>query len=116
MEKQPAVSEATLTKALAVYAGMVGQVLDNPQRWLGGDDEPDPDAGLPGRALDAVKDRTLGEITPASPQWAQQPLAERVDWWVDRIGVVGPHPRRIRATARGRRQRHQRTSEPHGRS
>ena len=89
MAKQPAVSDATLTKALAVYAGMVRQVLDNPQRWLGGDDEPDPDAGLPGRALDAVKDRTLGEITPASPQWAQQPLAERVDWWVDRIGVVG---------------------------
>src|ERR671912_2253941 len=69
MAKQPAVSDATLTKALAVYAGMVRQVLDNPQRWLGGDDEPDPDAGLPGRALDAVKDSTLGEITPASPQW-----------------------------------------------
>jgi hypothetical protein len=83
------VSDATLTQALSVYAGMVRQVLDNPQRWLGGDDEPSPDASLPGRVLDAVKDRTLGETTPGSAEWAQQPLPERVDWWVDRIGIVG---------------------------
>jgi hypothetical protein len=89
MAKQHAVSDATLTKALSVYAGMVRQVLDNPQRWLGGDDEPSPDAGLPARALDAVKDRTLGETTPGSAEWAQQALPERVDWWVDRIGIVG---------------------------
>jgi hypothetical protein len=89
MAKQHAVSDATLTQALSVYAGMVRQVLDNPQRWLGGDDEPSPDASLPARALDAVKDRTLGETTPASAEWAQQALPERVDWWVDRIGIVG---------------------------
>ena len=89
MAKQPAVSDAALTRALAVYAGMVRQVLDNPQRWLGGDDEPSPGASLPARALDAVKDRALGETTPASPQWAQQPLPERIDWWVDRIAIVG---------------------------
>jgi hypothetical protein len=89
MTKQPAVSDGTLTKALSVYAGMVRQVLDNPQRWLGADTEPSRDASLPARALDAVKDRTLGETTPASPQWAEQPLPERVDWWVDRIGMVG---------------------------
>ena len=89
MAKQPAVSDAALPRALAVYAGMVRQVLDDPQRWLGGDDEPSPDASLPARALNAVKDRTLGETNPASPQWAQQPLSERIDWWVDRIGVVG---------------------------
>jgi hypothetical protein len=89
MAKQPAVSDAALTRALAVYAGMVRQVLDNPQRWLGVDDEPSSGASLPARALDAVKDRTLGEITPASPQWAQQPLPERIDWWVNRIAVVG---------------------------
>ena len=89
MAKQPAVSDAALTKALAVYAGMVRQVLDNPQRWLGGHDEPAPDASLRARALDAVKDRTLGETTPGSPQWAEQPLSERVEWWVDRIGIVG---------------------------
>src|SRR4051812_16727656 len=89
MAKQPAVSDATLTKALAVYAGMVRQVLDNPQRWLGGEEEPAPDASLPARALDAVKDRTLGEANPGSAEWAQKPLPERIDWWVDRIGLVG---------------------------
>jgi hypothetical protein len=89
MAKQPAVSDETLTRALAVYAGMVRQVLDNPERWLGVDSEPPPGASLPARALDAVKDRTLGETTPASPEWAQQPLAKRVDWWVDRIALVG---------------------------
>ena len=92
MAKQPAVSDAALTKALAVYAGMVRQVLDNPQRWLGGDDEPAADASLPARAPRAVKDRTLGETTPGSPQWAEQPLPERVEWWVDRIGIVAAWP------------------------
>jgi hypothetical protein len=87
--KEPAVSDAALTKVLAGYAGLVRQVLDNPLRWLGADDEPGPDARLPARALDAVKDRTLGELNPASDRWAEQPLPERVDWWVDRIGAVG---------------------------
>ena len=89
MAKQHAVSDATLTKALSVYAGMVRQVLDNPQRWLGTDTEPAADAGLAARALDAVKDRTLGETNPASAEWAQLSPAKRVDWWVDRIAVVG---------------------------
>lgn len=89
MAKKPAVSDATLAKVLAVYAGMVRQVLDNPQRWLGSDDEPGSDASLPARAVDAVKDRALGDTTPASPQWAEQPLAKRVAWWVGRIGTVG---------------------------
>jgi hypothetical protein len=89
MAKQPAVSDADLTQALAGYASMVHQVLDNPHRWLGADEEPPPDAGLPARAIDAVKDRAFGQPTPASPQWAQQPLSDRVDWWVDRIGIAG---------------------------
>jgi hypothetical protein len=89
MAKQPAVSDAALTKVLAAYAGLVRQVLDNPLRWLGADDEPGSDAGLAARAVDAVKDRTLGETNPASAGWAERPIAERVDWWVDRIGAVG---------------------------
>jgi hypothetical protein len=89
MAKQPAVSDATLSKSLAMYAGMVRQVLDNPQRWLGAENEPAADASLPARALDAIKDRTLGERNPGSAQWATQPLPERIDWWVDRIGLVG---------------------------
>ena len=89
MAKQHAVSDATLTKALAVYAGMVRQILSNPHRWLGSDEEPSPDASLPVRVIDAVRDRTLGETTPSSPEWAHQPLPQRVDWWIDRIALVG---------------------------
>ena len=89
MAKQPVVSDAALSQALAVYAAMVRQVLDNPLRWLGADEEPPADAGLPARAVDAVKDRALGNRTPASSNWAQPPLSERVDWWVDRIALVG---------------------------
>ena len=89
MAKQPAVSDAALTKVLAGYAGLVRQVLDNPVRWLGADDEPGADASLPARAFDAVKDRTLGETSPASDRWAEQPRSERLDWWVNRIGAVG---------------------------
>ena len=89
MARKPAVSDAALTRALAAYAGMVRLVLDDPERWLGVDEEPPADAGLPARVIDAVKDRALGELTPASAQWAQQPLAERIDWWVGRIAIVG---------------------------
>ena len=56
MAKQHAVSDATLTKALAVYAGMVRQILSNPHRWLGSDREPSADASLPVRVIDAVRD------------------------------------------------------------
>jgi hypothetical protein len=89
MAKEPVVSDATLTRALAVFAGMARQVLDHPLRWLGADEEPPADAGLPAQALDAVKDTAFGATTPASPEWAQQPLPGRIDWWVDRIGIVG---------------------------
>ena len=89
MAKQPAVSDQTLTRTLAVYAGMVRHVLDDPRRWLGADEEPPADAGLPAKALDAVKDRALGDLNPASDAWAQQPLDERVDWWIGRIAFVG---------------------------
>lgn len=87
MAKKHAVSDDSLARALGLYAGMVGHVLTNPGRWLGLDDDPAASASLPARALDALRDRTLGEVTPASPAWGEQPLAERVDWWVKRIGV-----------------------------
>ena len=88
MAKKPAVSDEALARALGVYAGMTAHVLTNPQRWLGLDDDPPASAGLPSRVLDALRDRTLGDITPASLQWSEQPLAKRVDWWVDRIGAI----------------------------
>ena len=87
MAKHDAVSDEALARALAGYAGMVQKVLTDPERWLGTDGEPDASAGLGDRALDAVRDRALGEVTPASPDWAQLPLEQRVDWWVGRIGL-----------------------------
>ncbi|MFP5282143.1 MAG: hypothetical protein ACLGIF_01680 [Actinomycetes bacterium] len=87
MAKRAAVSDDILARALGVYVGLVDHVLADPARWLGADEDPPADAGLPARALDAVRDRAFGELTPASPQWSEQLLAERIDWWVDRIGV-----------------------------
>lgn len=81
------VSDERLARVLGAYAGMVGRVLDNPERWLGLDEDPPPSAGLPARALDAVRDRAFGEQTPASPTWAQVAVDERVEWWVRRIGI-----------------------------
>ena len=83
----PAVSDERIAQALGVYAGMVDRVLANPQRWLGLDDEPPPTAGFPARALDALRDRAFGDVTPASPRWGELPVGKRVDWWVTRIGI-----------------------------
>jgi hypothetical protein len=66
---------------------MVGQVLNNPRRWLGVDEEPPLNAGVPARVLDAVRDRALGDISPSSEHWAGQPESRRVDWWIRRIAV-----------------------------
>ena len=30
---------------------------------------------------------TLGDVTPASPTWAEQPEPERVNWWIRRIAL-----------------------------
>ncbi|MBB2899949.1 hypothetical protein FHR75_000737 [Kineococcus radiotolerans] len=87
MARTPAVSDDQISRALGVYAGLVDRVLTDPQRWLGLDDDPPPTAPFPARVLDALRDRALGEVTPASPEWDRQPLARRVDWWVTRIGI-----------------------------
>ena len=87
MSRQPVVSDEALSRALGLYAGLVGQVLTNPRRWLGVDEDPPLTAGLPVRMLDAIRDRALGEVTPASPNWAAQPETERVNWWIRRIAV-----------------------------
>jgi hypothetical protein len=72
MPRKQAISDEALSRALSMYAGMVGQVLNNPRRWLGVDEDPPLTAGWPVRVLDAVRDRALGEVTPASPHWATQ--------------------------------------------
>jgi len=87
MSRKPVVSDEAMSRALGLYAGMVGQVLNNPGRWLGVDEDPPMTAGLPIRVLDAVRDRALGEVTPASPNWAAQPETERINWWIRRIAV-----------------------------
>jgi len=84
---KPAVSDAQIRAALTVYAGMVHRVLTDPGRWLGLDEDPPPSARFPVRALDALRDRALGEVTPGGPKWSQQPVQKRIDWWVRRIGV-----------------------------
>jgi hypothetical protein len=87
MPDKQVISDEALSRALGTYAGMVGQVLNNPRRWLGVDEEPPLNAGLPARVLDAVRDRALGDVTPSSPHWAEQPESKRVDWWIRRIAV-----------------------------
>ncbi|GAB7191544.1 hypothetical protein NUM3379_22520 [Kineococcus sp. NUM-3379] len=87
MSRTPAVSDAQLTRALGLYAGMVDHILGDPQRWLGLDDDPPPTASFPARAFDALRDRALGEVTPASPAWRSRPVSQRVDWWTTRIGI-----------------------------
>jgi hypothetical protein len=87
MSGKQVISDEALSRALGTYAGMVGQVLNNPRRWLGVDEEPPLNAGLPARVLDAVRDRALGDVTPSSPHWAEQPESKRVDWWIRRIAV-----------------------------
>jgi hypothetical protein len=85
--KPQEITDERIVSALDLYARMVGRVLADPQRWLGLDDEPPPSAPFPAKVLDALRDRALGDTTPASPAWTDQPLQRRVDWWVTRIGV-----------------------------
>ncbi len=86
--KTHGVTDETLVRSLSVYAGMVSKVVADPEQWLGVDEDPDTEpTSLPQRALDAIKDHTLGTVTPASADWAAQPLQQRIDWWVDRIAV-----------------------------
>jgi hypothetical protein len=87
MPSKQVVSDEALSRALGMYAGLVGQVLNNPRRWLGVDEDPPLTAGLPARVLDAVRDRALGDVTPASPHCAAQPESKRVEWWIRRIAV-----------------------------
>ena len=87
MADDPAISNERVAQVLGLYARTANRVIGDPVRWLGLDDDPPPSAGFPRKALDAVRDRAFGEVTPASPEWGRQPLDDRVRWWVRRIGV-----------------------------
>lgn len=87
MADDPAITDERIAQVLGVYARMAHRAIGDPARWLGLDDDPPPTAPFPRKALDALHDRAFGEVTPASPDWGQRPLAERVRWWVRRIGI-----------------------------
>jgi len=87
MAKTSAISDEALSRALGGYAGMVGLVLRDPERWLGADTGSASAAGLPRKLLGLLRRSTLGRVNPTRDDWEQQPLQERVDWWVDRIGL-----------------------------
>jgi len=87
MRTADTITEERLTHALAGYAGMADQVISNPQRWLGMDEDPPPRAPFPARTVDALQTRAIGKITPASPLWSRLPVDKRVQWWVTRIGI-----------------------------
>src|ERR1700712_1483941 len=82
-----AISDERIVQVLGVYARMANRVIGDPQRWLGLDDDPPPTAGFPRKALPAVRAGAFVEVTPASPVWGERPLADRVRWWVRRIGI-----------------------------
>ena len=48
MPSKQVVSDEVLARALGMYAGMVGQVLNNPQRWLGSTRTPSCRPARPG--------------------------------------------------------------------
>ncbi len=83
----PAVSDADLTRALGVYAGMVDHVLTRPERWLGVDPDPTGRSGRGRRVLAAVRSRLIGRRNPTSPTWGQVPVRKRVRWWLRRISL-----------------------------
>ena len=87
MTSSPAVTDDQLAGALGLYAGMVDRILAEPQRWLGLDEDPPSTAPFPVKAVDALRDRAFGEITPASSRWSGLPQQDRIDWWVRRIAV-----------------------------
>lgn len=87
MADDPAIPDQRVAQVLGLYARLAHLVIADPVRWLGLDDDPPPSARFPARALDALRDRAFGEVTPASPRWGERPLHDRVEWWVRRIGV-----------------------------
>jgi hypothetical protein len=90
MASQSTMSDEALVDALALYAGMVDKVVNDPDRWLGLDGGGTPGDGpgtVPARLLGAFRDRTMGTVTPASAAWVQLPLDRRIDWWVARVGL-----------------------------
>ena len=88
MADEDVISDERVAQVLGLYARMAHHVVGDPERWLGVDDEPPTDAGLPAKVLDELRDRVFGEKTPAAADWESEPLEDRVGWWVRRIGLT----------------------------
>ena len=84
----PAISDERIAQVLGVYARMANRVIGDPVRWLGLDDDPPPTAALPAQgARRGPRPRLRRGDARASPTWGAASAAERVRWWVRRIGV-----------------------------
>jgi hypothetical protein len=85
MPSKQVVSDEVLARALGMYAGMVGQVLNNPQRWLGVDE--DPPHCWPARPGPRCCFATAPSATSHPPRRTGQPDSKRAEWWIRRIAV-----------------------------
>lgn len=87
MTVAPHISDDQVAGVLGGYAGLVHLVIANPQRWLVLEEDPPDSASIPVTIVHAVRDRLLGDLTPASPSWSRLPVRRRVGWWLVRIGA-----------------------------
>lgn len=78
-----AISDEVLGRTLRTYARVAAGLLRDPESWV--DDEP---ASRLHAAMRAVRRGLPGDVHPGSPDWPQQPVARRYEWWVDRISAV----------------------------
>jgi hypothetical protein len=84
-----AIDDGQLTAALARFARLAANMVDNPVAWLG----TDPGAG--GRPLGRlrrsgvrIRHALVGSIHPGDAGWDQVPLQDRCQWWVRRIETL----------------------------
>lgn len=77
-----------VTAGLRGFAAAAGPILDRFSDAGGAlTAEAEPSAGVRG----AARRRLAAARVPGSPGWADQPVAERADWWASRIwAVLGP--------------------------
>jgi hypothetical protein len=82
-------SDEVLIPALDGFVRAAEQVIKDPRRWLGTlDDGEKETASFRRKSLNVTRKKVFGELNPASPEWNSQSSNARVNWWVQRIGVL----------------------------